>query len=69
MPLMICAEFARERMNADLSFQPVFQAMCSTLQELSPINHLAQVCLGKLGQAFQGKDDSYAAQFIETRFP
>lgn len=66
---MLCAEFARERMSTDLSFQPVFHAMCNTLQELSPINHLAQVCLGKLGHGVQGTDSSRSIPFVETGFP
>jgi hypothetical protein len=54
-------------MNADLSFQPVFQAMCDTLQELSPINHLARVYLCKLGQTFKAKDALCASQFMPVQ--
>ncbi|KAG9764095.1 hypothetical protein KCU73_g1112, partial [Aureobasidium melanogenum] len=57
IPLTLCAKFARSRMSTDPSFRPIFQAMCNALQELSPINRLAQVCLNKLGQAFEGSDE------------
>lgn len=67
MPLMLCAEFVCERMNADFSFQPVFQAMCNVLQELSPINHLARVYLRRLGQPFQEKDAPCTVQIMPVQ--